>query len=119
MKKYNIGQIIKYDVETNFEGILGGKQKLAKKGERAYIGAENSPKFSHFLDGNMLILDEDTEIQGFSVKGIAEWIYEWLSNVIELDDMIESYDVSKNDFKEYIEDALEELGMWDNTGNRS
>jgi len=25
----------------------------------------------------------------------------------------------KDEFKEQIEDALEELGMWDNTGNRS
>ena len=118
MEKYNIGQIIKYENETTLEGVFG-KHATIKKGTKSYIGADKRPKFSHFLDSTMLILKDDTEIEGYSVEGIADWIYEWVSARINLDDGLDDYDVTVKEFKEHVADALEELGMWDNTGNRS
>ena len=113
--KYNIGEILttKNDIQT--EGVLGSKKNI-KSGTKLYIGAD---KFTHMLNGMMSPINKDTEIEGYSVKGIAEFIYEWVSNQLPIDDMLEDYDIEVDSLKESIEDALEELGMWDNTGNRS
>ena len=58
-------------------------------------------------------------MEGYSVEGIADWVYMWISKNLPLDDFLDEYEISDGEFKEQIEDALEELGMWDNTGNRS
>lgn len=42
-----------------------------------------------------------------------------VSNRIPLDEMLDGYDETPESFKECVADALEELGMYDNTGNRS
>ena len=63
-------------------------------------------------------LPEGAEIEGYSTVGISEWLYSWLRRSIPLKDMLEDYEVSKDDFLNEIQTALEELGMYDNTGNR-
>ena len=64
-------------------------------------------------------MPENTEIDGYSVEGIAEYIYLWLRNRYELDEFLDDYEIEREGFTEEIANALEELGMWDNTGNRS
>jgi lipoate-protein ligase A len=113
MDKYNIGQLLRAKEDLQLEGCFG-KTKAIKKGTKIYIGADG---FAHYLDGTMQPLKEKAE--GFSVEGITDWLYEWLSGGFPLDDFLEDYEISEKEFKEKIADALEELGMWDNTGNRS
>lgn len=115
MSKYNIGQILIIKEDVELEGFLGNKKKV-RAGTKVYIGADN---FAHYPDGTLQTLGKEIKIQGYSVKGISEWLYMWLSTRLPLDDFLDDYEISKEDFKEEIEDALEELGMWDNTGNRS
>lgn len=113
MEKYNIGQrlIVNEDVER--EGCFGTKGIL-RKGTRMYVGAD---KFIHFLDTSMM--PTTTPIEGYSVKGIAEFVYEMLSRELPLDDMLDDYDLEPVELKIKIADALEELGFYDHTGNRS
>lgn len=114
MDKYNIGQrlIVNEDVET--EGCAFKVPHKIRKGTRMYVGADN---FIHFLDTSMM--PTKTPIEGYSVKGISEFIYEMVSARIPLDEMLEDYDIDKSEFMGQVADALEELGFWDNTGNRS
>jgi hypothetical protein len=114
MSKYNIGQILINKEDMELEGVLGKKTKV-KAGTKIFIGADN---FAHYLNGIIQPLGKNTA-EGYSVKGIAEWVYMWVSRHLPLDDFLEEYDFTEKEFKEEIEDALEELGMWGNTGNRS
>lgn len=114
MDKYNIGQIITCKEDMELEGVFGKKTKV-KKGTKVYIGADN---FAHYLNGMLQPLGE-SKVEGYSVEGIADWVYMWVSKNLPLDDFLDEYEISDEEFKEQIEDALEELGMWDNTGNRS
>ena len=112
--KYNIGEILKTTEDIQAEGIFGSKKNI-KSNTKLYIGADD---FIHMLDGTISSI-ENNEVEGYSVKGIADFIYEQISNRLPIDDMLVDYDIEIKDFKENIEDALEELGMYDNTGNRS
>ncbi len=117
MTKYNIGQelILTDDMET--EGCLGTK-KLRKKGTRLYVTASKKPIMAMYPNGDFQMID-DAEVDGFSVVGIAEYLYHYLSRQFPIDEFLEGYDIDEKEFKEAIEDGLEELGMYDNTGNRS
>ena len=113
--KYNIGQVIEIKEDFEIKSVLGNSKNI-KAGTKVYIGGDN---FSHMLNGMLSLIDKDSQVEGFSVKGIADFIYEMVSARLPIDDMLEDYDIEAKDFKENIEDALEDLGFWDNTGNRS
>jgi hypothetical protein len=117
-KIYNIGQelVIKEDIEQE---MCFGTKKTRKKGTKLYVGADSNFSAAHYLNGDIQVFSEDIKIEGFSVNGIAEWIYQLVSNRLPLDEMLEGYDENPDTFKENIADALEELGMYDNNGNRS
>ena len=70
-------------------------------------------------NGDIQPLSNDSVIEGFSTVGISEWLYTWLNWRINLGEMLGDYDLKKDDFTSEVQDALEELGMYDNTGNRS
>lgn len=84
-----------------------------------FVGADQHIKLAHYVDGDMEILPEDTEIKGFSAEGIAEWLYIWLNHYFNINEMLENYDFSKIDFINRIVDALEELGFYNHEGNIS
>lgn len=113
--KYNVGQVIKIKEDFEIESALGNP-KTIKAGTKVYVGADN---FTHMLNGMISPIGKDSEVEGYSVKGMADFIYELVSARLPIDDMLEDYDIEIEDFKENIEDALEELGFWDNTGNRN
>ena len=92
---------------------------IDKAKNKLYIGADSGLTATHYLNGDIQIFSEDTKIEGFSVEGISEWIYKLISNRFPLDEMLDGYDETAESFKECVADALEELGMYDNTGNRS
>lgn len=118
MMTYNIGQvlIVEHDVQVD---TFRGEGKLIKAGTRRYVGADTKRKFVHYLNGNMQPLGDDAKIEGYSTTGLADWIFQTLRFKVPLCAMMDDYDLSESDFTEAIADALEELGMYDHTGNRN
>ena len=117
--KYNVGQMIVTSGDREYETALSGEKKQIKKGTKVFVTADK--KWPSVVYQNMDIqpLPADAEIEGYSTVGISEWLYCWLCKNINLDDMLGDYDVSKEEFREAVQDAFEELGMYDNTGDRS
>ncbi len=114
IKIYGIGQMLQYENDEEVERCFG-KKELIKKGTRVFAGADG---FCHYLNGNMQKF-ADVKIEGYSVSGLSEWIYIFLRNRFEIDEMLDNYEQEPSDFKEEIMNALEELGMYDHIGNRS
>lgn len=119
MNKYNVGQILTLSDDMEVGGEISGDKAMLKKGTRGWVGASKKPPMLHLQNGKILLLDKDTVIGGFSVTGLAEWIYNKLLFYFPLQDFFEDYDIEKSEFLESVAEALEELDMYDNTGNRS
>ena len=115
-KIYNIGQILTANKDIEIERCFGTKD-IIKKGTRIYIGADN---FAHHRDGTMQPLGDNTEVKGYSVSGLADFIWLYIRNYTPVNEyVLEDYDETPNCVKNAIMDALEELGMYDHTGNRN
>lgn len=113
---YNIGQILTAKKDIELEGCLRTK-KTVKKGTKIYIGADN---FAHHRDGTIQPLGENAEVKGYSVVGLADFIWLYIRNFTPIDeDVLEDYGETPDCVKNAIMDALEELGFYDHTGNRS
>lgn len=113
--KYNIGQILGIKEDFEIKSDFKNPKKI-EAGTKVYIGADNFP---YMLNGMLSPINKDSQVEGYSVEGIADFIYETISSRLPIDDMLDDYDINIVDFKESISDALEDLGFWDNTGNRS
>lgn len=113
-KVYAIGQKLVFTEDAKIEKAFGEKE-IIKKGTRIFVGAD---RFAHHLNGYLQPISEDSEVKGFSVNGIAEWLYEYLNRDYYLEEMLGGNGTTKEEFMESIADALEELGMYDATGNR-
>lgn len=93
------------------------ENKTVKKGEKVYIGADC---FAHHRDGTIQWLEDNAEVKGYSVSGLADFIWLYIRNFTPIDEnILEDYDETPDCVKEAIMDALEELGFYDHTGNRS
>ncbi len=113
-KIYGIGQMLQYEEDNEIERCFG-KMETIKKGTKVFVGADG---FCHYLNGNLQRF-ADVEIKGYSVSGLTEYLYLWLRNKFEIDEMLDDYELESRDFKEEIMSALEELGLYDHVGNRS
>lgn len=115
-KIYNIGQILTANKDIEIERCLETKD-IIKKGTKIYIGADN---FAHHRDGTIQPLGEHIEVKGYSVSGLAEFIWLYIRNNTPInEELLADYDETPDCMKEAIMDALEELGMYDHTGNRN
>lgn len=113
---YNIGQVLIANKDIEVEMCFGEKS-IIKKGTKTYIGADN---FAHHADGTIQPLGENAEVSGYSVTGLADFIWLYIRNNTPInEDMLEDYGESSECVKEAIMDALEELGFYDHTGNGS
>jgi hypothetical protein len=119
MEKYNIGQMLELNQDVEAETLITKTKKIRKKGTKLFVTASKKPVMAAYLNGDMEVLDPSTIIEGFSVNGISEWLYIWLRNKYPLEEWLDDYEIERDEFKEELADALEELGMYDNTGNRS
>lgn len=109
--KYSIGQILTLKEETVIEKSLSGNKVTISKGNQIIIGVDNLAH--HIRNGYVQPLPKDSEVNGYSTEGLAEWIYIYMRNHLPLDEMLESYDESRDSFKENIVDALEEIGFYE------
>lgn len=119
MEKLNVGQVVTWKEDQEVVTALGEEKHIIKKGTKAWVGASKRCPMLYFSNCKSLLLSKDTEIEGYSVNGLAEWIYKYLLFYFPLEEFFEDYDSTKDEFLEKIADALEEIDMWDNTGNRS
>lgn len=116
---YGIGQILTYTQDVETHRVLSDKPEIIKKGTKIIVGADG---FVRYPDGSIQKLDEDVEVSGYSTEGLASFIFTYLrNNVYGFSEMLEEWeeDITEDHIKENIADALEELGMYDYTGNRS
>ena len=107
--EYKIGQILTSKEDVEVEKALSGEKVTIPKGNKIIIGAD---KLAHHIrTGMMQPLPEDSEIQGYDASGIAVYLYTYLRNYFEIDEMLECCDDTKERFMEEIEYALEEIGF--------
>lgn len=113
---YNIGQILTTKEDIELEGCFGTK-KTVKEGTKIYIGADN---LAYHKDGTTQPLGNNAEVKGYSVSGLADFIWLYIRNFTPIDkNVLEDYDKTPDCVKNAIMDALGELGFYDHTGNRS
>lgn len=113
---YNIGQILTAQKDMEVERCFGEKD-IIKKGTKIYIGADN---MAHHADGTIQPLSKNLEVQGYSVSGLANFIWNYIKKFTPInEDVLEEYDETPDSIKDVIMDALEKLGFYDHTGNRS
>lgn len=113
---YNIGQVLTAKADHEVERAFGTKD-IIRKGTKIFIGAD---RLAHHRDGTIQPIGGDSEIKGYSVEGLAEFIWLYIRNETPVDEsLLEDYDETPECIKGAIMDALEELGFYDHTGNRS
>lgn len=116
---YSIGQILTYTQDVETHRALSDTPEIIKKGTKVIVGVDG---FVRYPDGSIQKLSDDIEVSGYSTEGIASFILNHLCrNAYGFSEMIEEWedDITEESLKEHIADALEELGMYDHTGNRS
>lgn len=107
--EYKVGQILTSKEDVEVEKALSGEKVTIPKGNKIIIGAD---KLAHHIrNGMMQPLPENSEVKGYDTSGIAEYLYTYLRNRFEIDEMLEGYDDTKERFMEEIEYALEEIGF--------
>lgn len=112
MTKYKIGQYLIANQDIVIEREMSGEKVIVPKGSKVVIGAD---KMAHHLrDGSIQALAKDAVVDGYDTHGIAEWIYCYLRSQYGIDYMLEDNDCTKYDLMESIENALEEIGFYEN-----
>lgn len=107
--EYRVGQILTSTTNVEVEKALSGEKVTIPKGNKIIIGADNLAH--HIRNGMIQPLPKDSEVNGYDASGIAEYLYTYLRNHFEIDEMLEGYDDTKERFMEEIEYALEEIGF--------
>lgn len=99
-----IGQLFRFTQDFEFDTAFGEKRTIPR-GTRAIVGADG---FAHYLDGTIQPLGDAVKVEGYDTDGMTEWIYKFVQRVLD-NDMLEDYEVSDDDVKEQIREALSEL----------
>lgn len=106
---YKVGQILVSKTDIEVEKALSDEKVIIPKGNRIIIGAD---KLAHHIKTGMIQpLQEDSDVIGYDKYGLAVYLYMYLKNHFELDEMLEGYDETKENFIEEIESALDEIGF--------
>lgn len=99
MANYKIGQILTSAKEVEIEKALSG--------EKVIIGAD---KLAHHIrNGFIQPLAEGSTVEGYDTVGIAEYVYITLRNHFPLEEMMEGYEITKQEIINEIEYALDEI----------
>ena len=107
--EYKIGQILTSKTDLVVEKALTDEKITVPKGNKVIIGAD---KLAHHIKTGMIQpLGDDAKVKGYDTTGIAEYLYMYLRNHFEIDEMLEGYDDTKERFVEEIEYALDDIGF--------
>lgn len=108
--KYKYGELLVSNTDVTVELALSEEKVTIPKGSKVVIGFDGMAH--HLRGGYIQPIESSAQIEGFSNDGIVETLYLYLFNQLPLRDMMEDYDVSPNDFKRVMVEALEELGCY-------
>ena len=107
--KYKIGQILTVKRDFNVEMAFSDEKRTILKGAKIIIGPD---RLAHHLIGDYIQpLAEDAELDGYDTHGIAEYLYQCISQHFPIDDMLEQYNDTKERFVEELECALDDIGF--------
>ena len=107
--EYKIGQILTSKEDVEVEKALSGEKVMIPKGNKIIIGAD---EFAHHIKNGMIQpLPEDAVVKGYDAYGIAEYLYTKLKNRFEIDEMLENYDYTEQEFIDEIEYFLNDIGF--------
>ncbi len=107
MANYKIGQILTSAKEVEIEKALSGEKVIIPKGNKVIIGAD---KLAHHIrNGFIQPLAEGSTVEGYDTVGIAEYVYITLRNHFPLEEMMEGYEITKQEIINEIEYALDEI----------
>lgn len=106
---YEIGQVLIANQDIEVERGITGVKDVIRTGTKAYVGAD---RFAHHENGFIRSFPESASIAGYDVDGIAEWILNYVYRQLPLDIALEEAKISHEEFKEYIAEALQELGFY-------
>lgn len=107
MADYKIGQILTSAKDVEIERALSGEKVKIPKGNKVIIGAD---KLAHHIrNGFIQPLAEGSTVEGYDTAGIAEYIYITLRNHLPLEEMMEDYEITKQEVVDEIEYALDEI----------
>ena len=89
------------------EKALSGERVKIPKGNKVIIGAD---KLAHHIrNGFIQPLAEGLIVEGYDTAGIAEYLYIVLRNHLPIDEMMEGYEITKQEVIDEIECALDEI----------
>ena len=107
MADYKIGQILTSAKDVEIEEALSGEKVKIPKGNKVIIGAD---KFAHHIrNGFIQPLAEGSKVEGYDTSGIAEYVYITLRNHFPLEEMMDDYEITKQEVTNEIEYALDEI----------
>lgn len=107
MANYKIGQILTSAKDVEIEKALSGEKVKIPKGNKIIIGAD---KLAHHIrNGFIQPLAEDSTVEGYDTAGIAEYVYITLRSHFPLEEMMEGYEITKQEIINEIEYALDEI----------
>ena len=95
MADYKIGQILTSTEDVEIEKALSGEKVKIPKG--------------NIRNGFIQPLAEGLTVEGYDTTGIAEYLYIVLRNHLPIDEMMEGYEITKQEIINEIECALDEI----------
>lgn len=116
-----IGEKVTLTKDIKVEGLT---TSIIKEGTDLYVGADK--EFFYMVNSKLLKIPEDIEISdGYSAKGISDWIYQRIRAETDLDRFLEYMaDELETEFSEQVEvyknsivEALTDLGFYGEDGN--
>ena len=106
---YKIGQILTSNCDVEVKKTISGEKVTVPKGTKIIIGADKLAY--HLKNGMIQPLGENIEVKGYDTKGLAKFIFSWISRCYPIDEMFEDYEVDEKEFISEIEYALDEIGF--------
>lgn len=106
MSTYKIGEILVSQRETEVETIFGRKE-IIPKGNKIIITAHRLGH--HIRNGMKQPLQKDDVVKDYDTEGLAEYLFTCMKSHLPMDDMMYDYDLTEEDIKELIEEALDEI----------
>lgn len=106
MSAYKIGEILVSQKETELE-TNWGRKVVIPRGNKVIITAHGLGH--HIRNGMKQPLQKDAVVKGYDTEGLAEYLFTCMKSHLPMDDMMYDYDLTEEDIKEVIEEALDEI----------
>lgn len=107
---YKYGELLVSQVDTEVEKALSGEKVKIPKGNKVVVGFDGLAH--HIRNSCIQPFAEGTKIEGFCNDGIVEIVYLYLLNRLPLREMLDGFDLTADDVKDAIIEALEEIGLY-------